>query len=224
MKQLAQGSSVFVYWDDLCYLESALLASPEANNLAAPVTQHLQDFDGLLQKDLSTRRGVVQQQAHAAIADLALDETLRDLNSALLAEVRQDRKAPLFVAVMGEGPFSKRLQYALERQLKEARAIAANLGLSIVPASLRDRFAPALKARIDEGQAVFERRGEAHMARTQARLDIETWKQDANSIRRAVFGELVKLAAEGGHEATWPDAFFRVEHGSSSEPSPADPT
>jgi hypothetical protein len=167
----------------------------------------------------------VRQQAEAVIADVVLDEGLRDLNSALLAEVRQDRKAALFVAVLGEGPFSKRLRYALERQLKEARGIVTNLGLNLVPAGLRDRFVPALQAHIDAGQAVLERRASAHAARTQARLDIEAWKQDANAIRRGVYGELVKLAADQGHDAHWPDAFFRADGkgASSSEPVEPDP-
>lgn len=224
MKQLATSSSVFVYWEDLCYLESSLMALPETKVLAASVTDHLTEFDGLLGQDLSTRRHVVRQQAEAVIADVVLDEGLRDLNSALLAEVRQDRKAALFVAVLGEGPFSKRLRYALERQLKEARGIVTNLGLNLVPAGLRDRFVPALQAQIDAGQAVLDRRASAHAARTQARLDIEAWKQDANAIRRGVYGELVKLAADQGHDASWPDAFFRADGATSiAEPSPSDP-
>lgn len=48
----------------------------------------------------------------------------------------------------------------------------------------------------------------AALARTEARLDIRAWKEDANGIRLANYGELVAIAGRTDRKRDWADAFF----------------
>lgn len=200
-------SALDTYWEDLVYLEAALLANPATVHLAEPVTALLRDHEALVGLDRGSRRAVVQARARAAVADLGLDDLLRGLHSALLHAVRQNRKSPVFRAVF-DSDLSATLRFALGRQVEVAADIARRLGLAIVPADVKAEHQPKVQAAIDHGRAMLDGRRQAEFGRLDVRLAVEDWKQSANRVRQAVYGRLVEMAAEQGATRDWAEAYF----------------
>jgi len=61
---------------------------------------------------------------------------------------------------------------------------------------------------LNAGSTVLKQVRSAALARTEARLDIRAWKDDANAVRMANHGELLALAARTGRNKDWVEAFF----------------
>jgi hypothetical protein len=46
------------------------------------------------------------------------------------------------------------------------------------------------------------------MDRVEGRLDIRTWKEEANAARLTVYGQLLTMAAKNGRGKAWAEGFF----------------
>jgi hypothetical protein len=136
-----------------------------------------------------------------------LDEGIRKLHSATLFLVDQVRKRPEFKSLFSD-TVDKVVRFALKRQVDIADKLVETLGLRIYSDEFRSAHAGTLQALISSGRVVLGDVRSAAIARTEARLDIGAWKDDANAVRLANYGELTTIAAKTGRSRDWADAFF----------------
>jgi hypothetical protein len=188
-------------------LSLALLADDETKKLAVFITPVLDEFPAILQRDLDTRRSVIQASARAFVADARIDNAIRGLFSAVLALVQQNRKAQQFTTLFSTH-IGDVVKHALRKQIEVAKELVEKLSLKIFPDDLRSSQAKLLNAVIKRGKAVLEEVRKAALARVDGRIDIRTWKEEANAARLTVYGQLLAIAAKTGRGKAWADGFF----------------
>lgn len=215
MRRIDSARAVLVFWADLVFHEAALLADDEAKHLASPVTKALDDFNGVLKLDLDSRRGELKAGAHASITDVQLDGGIRKLHGAALFLVGQDRKRVEFKTLFSD-TIDQVVRYALKRQVEVAVGLVENLGLKLYADDFKGPHVTALNALIGKGKAVLDEVRAAALARTEARIDIQAWKDNANAVRLANYGELLMIAAKTGRKKEWAEAFFLSAKASST--------
>jgi hypothetical protein len=207
MRSIPLTSSILTFWQELVFLEAALLAEEETKALAAVVTAVLDEFPTTLKRDLDTRRGVIQASARAFIADARIDDALRRLHSAVLALVEQKRTRQEFTTLFASH-IGDIVRHALRKQLDVATALIDKLTLKIFPDDLRVPHTKTISATIKRGKAVLSEVREAEIERVGGRIDIRTWKEESNAARLTVYGQLLILAAKNGRGKAWAEGFF----------------
>jgi len=212
MRAIPLTCSILLFWEDLVFLESALLANPETEPLAAPVTETLDGFQAISKLDLESRRAILQSQARGVVADDFLDGAIRRVFASTLFRVQQDRSNPQFKTLFATH-IGDVVRHALKRQLEVARAILEKLGLSLYDDAFRDEQKATLEPHVTHGEAVVEAQRKAEIARTDARIEIRAWKEDANAVRLSVYGELVRMAGKTKRKKDWAETFFLRKRG-----------
>jgi hypothetical protein len=212
MRAIPLDRSLDLFWDDLVYLEAALLVAGETEALAAAIAAHLALYEGLVAHERGARRTALQASARARIADAGIDDRLRALHSSLLYRSRQDHRAPAVTAVFPNG-VAEAVRHALPRQVEVTEDIVRTLGLSHYDDALRAEHVPALTAAVQAGRAALEKRRGAELGRAEARLEVQGWKEEANALRLATYSQLLALAARTHRPRGWADAFFLAEAG-----------
>jgi len=207
MRRLDPSRAVLFFWADLVFHEAALLADDEAKHLAVPVANLLTEFESVFKLDLDTRRALLQNSARASVADSNLDTAIRALHNAALFLVGQDRTKAEFKTLFSS-PISKVVSYALKRQVEVADKLVENLGLKLYTDAFKSPHLNQLQTLISKGKTILASIRSAALSRTEARLDIRAWKDDANAIRLANYGELLAIAAKTGRKKDWAEAFF----------------
>lgn len=207
MRRLDPSRAILVFWADLTFHEAALLADNEAKHLAAPVTQVLTEFETVFKLDLDSRREVLKTAAQASIADNNLDGGIRGLHSGALFLVKQDRSRDEFKTLFKDN-IGRVVRFALKRQVEVAEDLVQKLGMKMYADEFKTPHVAALQGLIDAGKNVLGAVRAASIGRTEARLDIRAWKDNANAVRLANHGELLALAAKAGRKKDWAEAFF----------------
>jgi hypothetical protein len=208
MRQLPKTSSLRTYWEDLIYLEAALLADPQTQDFAAPITAILDEGTALMDHDLKVTRLRLQAKAKGAVADGGLDDGLSATHNDVLHHAGQDRKHVAYKTLF-QDRLSKLVRYALNRQLDIVEGIVKKLSLNVLPEELTKRHTQALSGLIAKGRAALDAIENTELDAARLRLKIDAWKQDANAARNAVHGELSTLAANTKRPRTWADRFFK---------------
>ena len=207
MRVLDGDRAILYFWADLVFLEAALLARDTTRHLAAPITAHLATFPAVFQTGLEGERRVLQAAALAVVADGDLDAVLRLAHSNALDEVTQDRKAPFFVLLFPDH-ISNLVRHAIERQVAVVEGVVGKLASSLVPEAYRARWLGRLTAAVEVGKAALIGRREAAFARSETRLTVQGWKEEANALRLSVWTELVKLGPNTREAKDWAEQFF----------------
>jgi hypothetical protein len=207
MRTLAPSRSITTYWEDLVYVEAALLASDETAPLAAAVSAMLETFATVSQRDLDTRRALIQSRARSSVADTNLDDTIREVHANTLHLVRQDRGRKEYTTLF-PGALTALIRHALANQIIAAREFIQRLGLSLFEPSFRDAQVAMLEPKIAKGEAVLEERRDAEIDRVEGRIEIETWKEEANAVRMSVYAGLLEIAAKTKRKRSWAETFF----------------
>ena len=207
MRTIRISSSVLTFWQDLVFLEAALLAEEQTKPLAGLVTSVLAEFPAILQKDLDTRRALIQASARSFVADAGVDSVIRRLFSGVLALVEQNRQRPEFTTLFSSH-IGDVVRHALRRQLEVAKTLADKLGLSLYDKTFSAPHLGALNAAVQHGSAAIEEARQAELGRAQGRIDIRAWKDEANAVRLTVYGQLLGLAAKNGRGKPWAEGFF----------------
>src|SRR5690349_4236140 len=136
MRSIPFSSSVLKFWQDLVFLEAALLADDTTKHLGAVITPVLDEFPAILQKDLDTRRSVIQASARAFVADTRIDDVIRGLFSSVLALVQQNRKRQEFTTLFSTH-IGDVVRHALRKQIDVAKDLSDKLAMKIFPDALR---------------------------------------------------------------------------------------
>lgn len=207
MRSIRTAFSVLSFWQDLVFVEAALLAEDETKPLAALITPVLDEFPTILQRDLDTKRGVIQASARAFVADANVDLTIRRFFSAVLSLVEQDRSRQEFTTLF-PSHIGEMVRHALRKQLEVAKDLAAKLALKIYPEDLRTSQTKALNSAVKRGNAVIDEIAKAEFGRVEGRIDIRTWKDEVNAARLTVYGQLLGIAAKNGRGKAWAEGFF----------------
>ena len=208
MRAIPPSRSILVFWEDLTYLEAALLADEETRELAPPVTSVVDVFMPALQRDLDTRRSQIQASARASVGDAGLDRGIRGLFSSTLHLVGQNRKLPAFTTLFSTH-IGEVVRHALGRQVEIARDLLDKLSLSHYPEEFRAQQTAALQPLVARGAAIIEERRQTELARTAGRIDVQAWKDEANAVRLSIYALLLSLAAQTGRSKAWAEVFFQ---------------
>lgn len=208
MRAIPLSRSILTFWEDLTYLEAALLADEETSALAAPVTATIDVFTPTLQRDLDTRRSQIQSSARTSVADARIDLGIRGLFSATLHLVGQNRKHPAFTTLFSTH-IGEVVRHALGRQVEIARDLLDKLSLPHYSDEFRALQTVALRPLVTRGAEILEERRQSELARTAGRIDVQTWKEEANAVRLSIYASLLSLAAQTGRTKAWADVFFQ---------------
>ncbi|HSO00326.1 MAG TPA: hypothetical protein VLS89_18665 [Candidatus Nanopelagicales bacterium] len=207
MREIPLNRSLFVFWEDVVFLESALLASDETSALAAPVTDVLDQFPTILERHLGTRRTVIQASARGSVADAGIDGGIRELFSGVLHLVGQNRKAVEFTTLFNSH-IGDVVRHALRKQVEVGDELVRKLGMKIYADDFRARYLGVLQPFLARGKSVIEEQRQAEVARVEGRLDVQGWKEEANAIRLSIYSQLLSLAAQTKRKKAWAEAFF----------------
>ncbi|AKT40373.1 hypothetical protein [Chondromyces crocatus] len=207
MRTIQLTSSLITFWSDVVFLEAALRATPETEALAAPVTEVLDDFPKILQRDLNTRRGVLQESARGSVADASLDTGIRQLFNGVLHLVGQNRKRAEFTTLFNEH-IGAVVRHALRKQIDVADGLVGKLAVKIYPDDFRTRFVELLRPLVAHGRSVIEAQRQAEVGRVDGRIDVKAWKEEVNAIRLSVYAQLLTIASQTGRKRSWAEVFF----------------
>ncbi len=211
------------YWEDLIYLEAALLADPQTQDLAAVITEVLDDGTKLMDYELKATRLRLQAKAKGAVADGGLDDGLGDAHNDTLHHAGQDRKHVAYKTLF-QDRLSKLVRYALSRQIEVVEGIVKKLSFNVLPEELTKRHTQALSDLLAKARTALEAIENTELDTARLRLKIDAWKQDANAARNAVHGELSTLAANTKRPRSWADRFFKPADIDSPEADDEEPT
>jgi hypothetical protein len=219
VRAIPLSSSILTFWEDIVFLESALLADGTTQALAAPVTALLEGFPAVLKADLDTRRGLLQSHARVGVADDLLDAGIRKVFSAALHLVAQDRERTEFVTLFPTH-IGDVIRHALKRQIEVAQLIVARLALPMYPEGFREEQKSILLPLIEAARAVLAEQHESEGARIRGRAVLRTFKEDVNAVRLSVEGHLTTLGSHSRLGKPWVDGFFLQRP---AQPSPDEP-
>ena len=208
MRAIPTSRSTVTFWEDLIFLEAALLADEETRDLAAPVTSLIDEFMPTLHRDLDTRRSLIRTSARMSVADARLDFGIRGLFSDTLHLVKQNRKRVEFTSLFSTH-IGAVVRHALKRQVEVARDLLDKLLLSHYPEEFRSAQILALQPLIARGAEVIEEQRQAELARVNGRIELRTWKEESNAVRLSVYASLLALAAQTGRGKQWAEVFFK---------------
>jgi hypothetical protein len=208
MRVIPESRSTIFYWEELTFTEAALLADEETQPLAVPVTGCIDQFMPTLHRDLDTRRATIQTSARNSVADLRIDYGLRGLHADTLHLVQQDRRHPAFTALFSTH-IGAVVRHALKRQVEVAQDLVTKLALPHYTPEFRTAQVARLQPLIARGATVLEEQRQAELARAGGRIDVRTWKQEANAVRLSVYASLLALAAQNRRGKAWAEAFFK---------------
>lgn len=191
------------------YTHAALEAhgDPAVRALAAPLVRTVEEGDALRQRRRDARRARIRASAQVRVADGEEEDQIRELDKDVLAEVRQDREAPLYRAIFRETK-SAMIDLSVEPQNEEVARIQGVLEQPSTPVALRTSWRDRLAALFTRVATALGLRRTAELAATEVELDIQRWKERADRTRRAIDGALTTYAAENGLPRDFNDRFF----------------
>lgn len=198
-------------WDaarrDLRFTAAALAASDDHPKLAKPARDHLKRWKDIEAARIDAEDAIVDANAVVAFADVQLlDPAVQDLANELLHEAGQDRSHPVFSAFFPEAPNDiVRMGLATEiERTKKFFNVARERKVSKAVQAVLDRIAAAHK----RGEAALRQREEATLAAARVSLQIQTWKEDANGIRRSIENALDRHANDARLTRAYAASFF----------------
>ncbi len=206
---------------DVRHTAATLIASEVHIALAKPVKHLLTRWNEIDQERRDADDKLVDANALVAWIDVrVLDPLVTELASLLIHEVKQDRSDPKFRRFFPEPP-NEVVRMGLESEIKRTKLffnVAEEVPTSPEAKAILAKIAAAHK----QGDAALKAREEAtfHVARISLR--IQTWKEDANGIRRSVENKLDAYANENGLPRDYSDAFFPASRAAKPK-SPATP-
>jgi hypothetical protein len=214
MRVLNKKASAETYWDDLVFLEAALLATPETSALAEPITALIDEGEALFQRRRQVRRGQLQSGARASIAHSLLDLGVRRLHNAALFLAQQDRSRPEFRALF-RGTLQDEIRHGLRKQLEQADEMIGRLSNRLLPETFQAEHRDNLQGLKERARGAFEAARAASSLEADLRFDEDQWKDEANAARQTTYGALLQLGATQGQAKEWARAFFEPNSSSS---------
>lgn len=203
---------------DARHTSSTLTASEVHLAAAKPVKELLIRWNETDQGRRDADDKLVDANALVAWIDgRVLDPLVTEFASLLLHEAKQNRLDPRFRRFFPEPP-NEVVRMGLESEIKRTKVffgVAEEVPISQEGKAILARIADAHK----QGEAALAAREEATLHVARISLRIQTWKEDANGVRRSVKTHLDAYANENGLPRDYSDAFFPAPRAAKSEPA-----
>jgi hypothetical protein len=154
-----------------------------------------------------------------------LDPLVIELASLLLHEAKQDRAHPTFKRFFPEAP-NEIVRMGLESEIKRTKAFFA-VAEENPPSKEAKALLTKIAAAHKQGEAALKAREEATVQIARISLRVQTWKEDANGLRRGVENLLDSHATAHNLPRDYSSPFFpatrSAKKGGAAAPTPAPP-
>jgi hypothetical protein len=215
---------------DVRHTASTLTASEVHLPAAKPLKTLLTRWNEIDQERRDADDQLVDANALVAWIDVRLlDPLVTELASVLLHGARQDRSDPKFKRFFPEPP-NEVVRMGLESEIKRTKAFF-NVAEEVQTSQEAKAILAKITAAHKQGEAALAAREEATLHVARISLRIQTWKEDANGVRRSVANKLDAHANENGLPRDYSDAFFPASRAAKSSagkaagtPGPAAPS
>jgi hypothetical protein len=188
-----------------------LLACKLTKGMAPPFEKLLAELEALSTAEAKLDRAVEAGEARVWFGDDDLNVLLDETKKAILAEVGNDYRAPLYRQIFGSQTPSELRRFVMSDQLEAMRTWPAILGQTASPKlqALGPRIVEAVQ-QADQILAALAAARTAESAFTTGPRAV--FVQACNAARGAAFGQLLELTkdpASGSLEDDFVDRFFR---------------
>ena len=212
---------------DVRHTASTLTASVVHVAVAKPLKALLARWNEIDQARRDADDQLVDANALVAWIDVRLlDPRVAELASLLLHEAKQDRSDPKFKRYFPEPP-NEIVRMGLESEIKRTKGFF-HVAEEVPPSKEVKAILAKIAAVHTKGEAALTTREEATLHVARISLRIQTWKEDANGVRRSVENNLDAHANGQGLPRDYSDAFFPAARAgkssaakASAPPSPA---
>jgi hypothetical protein len=215
---------------DVRHTAATLIASEVHIALAKPVKHLLTRWNEIDQERRDADDKLVDANALVAWIDVrVLDPLVTELASLLLHEAKQDRSDPKFKRFFPEPP-NEVVRLGLESEIQRTKAFF-NVAEEVPTSPEAKAILAKIAAAHQQGDTALKTREEATLHVARISLRIQTWKEDANGVRRSVKTNLDAYANDNGLPRDHGDAFFPAARAAknsagkaSGSPAPAAPS
>ena len=210
---------------DVRHTASTLTASEVHLPVAKPLKALLTRWNETDQARRDADDQLVDANALVAWIDVRLlDPLVVELASLLLHEAKQDRSDPKFKRYFPEPP-NEIVRMGLESEIKRTKAFFS-VAEEVPPSKEGKAILAKIASAHKQGEAALAAREEATLHVARISLRIQTWKEDANGVRRSVENNLDAHANGNGLPRDYSDAFFPASRAAKSPAAktPATPT
>ncbi|MEO7327772.1 MAG: hypothetical protein ABI193_04295 [Minicystis sp.] len=208
MSRTLENEAPDTIFEELVATEAALLADPDAADLAPPISAKIEEWETTTYKMRNVSRAETASKAVAVLRDAELDDTVIDFGDELLRAVDKDRDAPRFKRYFKQSP---------SRFVKIARLVEATTVESWIPSIQKEpepelvAFAAPLeqqsKASLDALAQFAAAAGERASTRV---LLWDSFVKSVDAARDLLYADLVKVGQKKKRGRDWPDRFFRT--------------
>jgi hypothetical protein len=200
---------------DVRHTASTATASVAHVALAKPLKALLTRCNETDQERRDADDQLVDANALVAWIDVRrLDPLVTELASWLLHDAKQDRSDPKFKRYFAEPP-NEIVRMGLESEIKRTKAFF-HVAEEIPPSKETKAILAKIAAVHKQGEAALAAREEATLHVARLSLRIQTWKEDANGVRRSVENNLDAHANAHGLPRDYSDAFFPASRATKS--------
>ena len=215
---------------DVRHTASTLTASEVHLPVAKPLKALLTRWNETDQARRDADDQLVDANALVAWIDVRLlDPLVVELASLLLHEAKQDRSDPKFKRYFPEPP-NEIVRMGLESEIKRTK-VFFKVAEEVPPSKEGKAILAKIAVVHKQGEAALTAREEATLHVARISLRIQTWKEDANGVRRSVENNLDAHANGNGLPRDYSDAFFPASRAgkspagkASGAPTPAAPS
>jgi hypothetical protein len=182
---------------------AALEASPHdaIGCLAGALTALLATVDAIEAGQRKARHAAIRAGARVRAADGFADDEVREFVKDVLAAVRQDRAAPLYLAFFQSAPTAI-IALSLAPEIEEIERWVAVLAEKSTPVELKKAWSKRWKDVVEKGRAALDERKVATAAGVETSAKGTRWIERADRARHAIDGALTSYAAEHDLPAT----------------------
>ena len=149
---------------------------------------------------------VVDANALVSALDEDLDEAVTTLVSRLLYEANQNEQDPTFKAFFAEAP-SEVIRLGLESEIARTKEFAIVAAERTVSKEIKAILKTIANLHSD-GTTALKARESAYATVARISLRIQTWKENANAVRRGADNALDAWAIANGKERNYSDRYF----------------
>lgn len=218
---IKSDASLVSMLEDATFTQARLAASPLTSALAADFDAFLPQWKAVHEQEITLRIAIVKAGAVVSASDDALNSLVDEVAQAVLIEVKNNRKAPLYVLYFGEKSPAQLKKPVLAGQLETMRGWTPSL-LGASNSALQ-----AIGAKLQAAVAAADTSVASLAAAEQAMRDFRTIGErrslvdGLNALRKSTYGKLSEMPhAQPALQlaATFAEDFFR--HESRRAPTP----
>lgn len=202
---------------DVRYTVSTLEAVGIHEKQAAAAKELLVSWDTIEASRLAAEDDLVAGNALVALRDTQLDDLVLLLAQKLRGELGRD-DTPEFRRFFPEPP-SEVIRLGLESELVRVKRFAVVAG-EVPPPEAAVPVLATIQETITQGQQALTRREDATTQRARVSLRIQTWKENANAVRRSIANQLEAHAITSKLPSDYADRFFPAAPRSQKKPAP----